>query len=362
MSVRYAATFNDGRSAAQRDVSVELVAAGLRVVAVDGLFDELWPTADLRLIDDWLGADAARIARISDAEARLSLRGPGVRDALIAHVPDLRQARRRNVWRTLGVVGGSIAVIVALFALFWFALPLVARPLAQYIPERYVERLGQVLERQVFDRFPSCANDAGQAALERLVQRLVAAAPRPVNIRVRVIRRPLVNALATPGGRIYVFAGLIDAAGSGEEVAGVLAHEIAHEVHRHGIEAAVRYVFVSSVLSVVTGGETTIATAAAWAGEQLLQFAYSRDAEAEADRTALEILKKAGIRSDGFAAFFGRLEKVEQRRSRIPTYLRTHPPSSERRSVAEQAAGQGGPAMSEEDWRAIRALCRANGG
>ena len=115
-------------------------------------------------------------------------------------------------------------------------------------------------------------------------------------------------------------------------------------------------------VSKLDSSETTIATAAAWAGEQLLQFAYSRDAEAEADRTALEILKKAGIRSDGFAAFFGRLEKVEQRRSPIPTYLRTHPPSSERRSVAEQAAGQGGPAMSDGDWRAIRALCRANGG
>ena len=358
----YAATLNDGRSAAQREVSVELAAGGLRIVSAGGGIDELWPAADLRLIDDWLGADAARITRLSDADIRLSLRGPGVREAIIAHTPGLRHARRRNVWRTLGIVGGALAVVLALFALLWFVLPLVARPLAQYIPERYVERLGQVLERQVFDRLPSCANDAGQAALERLIQRLVAAAPRKVNVRVRVIRRPIVNALATPGGRIYVFAGLLDAAGSGEEIAGVLAHEIAHEVHRHGIEAAVRYVFVSSVLSVVTGGETTIATAAAWAGEQLLQFAYSREAESEADRTALEILKKAGIRSDGFAAFFGRLERVEQRRSRIPTYLRTHPPSGERRSAAERAAGQGGPAMSDDDWRAIRAVCRATNG
>ncbi len=358
----YAATLNDGRSAAQRGVSVELVAGGLRIVPAGGAPEALWPTADLRLIDDWLGADAARIARLSDADARLSLRGPGVRDALIAHAPGLRHARRRNIWRTLGIVGGSLAVVLALFALLWFVLPLVARPLAQYIPERYVDRLGQMLESQVFDRFPACANDAGAAALDRLRQRLVAAAPRQVEIRVRVIRRPIVNALATPGGRIYVFAGLIDAAGSGDEIAGVLAHEIAHEVHRHGIEAAVRYVFVSSLLSVVTGGEATIATAAAWAGEQLLHFAYSREAEAEADRTALEILKKAGIRSGGFAAFFARLERIEQRRSRIPAYLSTHPSSGERRSAVERAVGEGGPAMNDDDWRAIRAVCRASNG
>ena len=88
-------------------------------------------------------------------------------------------------------------------------------------------------------------------------------------------------------------------------------------------------------------------------------LAYEYDDQFDKALTAFRKAREQDPTEDMYAR---EIEKVEQRRSRIPTYLRTHPPSSERRSVAEQAAGQGGPAMSEGDWRAIRALCRANGG
>ena len=114
-----------------------------------------------------------------------------------------------------------------------------------------------------------------------------------------VLKDRSVNAFAAPGGHVVVLSGLIDEAKSGDEVAGVLAHEIAHVIHRHPMESLVRAMGLA-VLAEALSGDGLGGTAAML----LAVTAYSREAEAEADATAVALLEGSrGLRSVGLDRF-----------------------------------------------------------
>src|SRR4029077_5483171 len=99
-----------------------------------------------------------------------------------------------------------------------------------------------LLERGQHDRF-ECGEGASapsRAALDTLVRRLEAAAGLPVPVRAAVVRRSEANAIALPGGRVYVFEGLIDKAETPDELAGVIAHEMGHIAHRDGVRSVMQ--------------------------------------------------------------------------------------------------------------------------
>src|SRR5207245_7241326 len=85
----------------------------------------------------------------------------------------------------------------------------------------------------------------GRAALGRLIGKLEAAAALPIRLDAKVVRRADSNAVALPGGRIYLFEGLIDKSERVDELAGVLAHEIGHVAHRDGTRAILQSAGIS---------------------------------------------------------------------------------------------------------------------
>jgi predicted Zn-dependent protease len=156
-----------------------------------------------------------------------------------------------------------------------------------------------------------------------------------------LMRDPQINAFALPGGFIGVHTGLIMAAQSESEMAGVLAHEISHVTQRHiarminnqqstqWMEIAALAVAILASRSNSQMGEAAAAIGSALVVQQQLNF--SRDFEREADRIGLQLLEKSGFDPQGMAQFFERL----QRATRIydggaPSYLRTHPVTFER--------------------------------
>jgi predicted Zn-dependent protease len=200
----------------------------------------------------------------------------------------------------------------------------------------------------------TCTGPVGQEALRRLSQRLIDAG-NPAAIDVRVVADPRVNAFAVPSGHVVIFQGLIDAAASPDEVAGVLAHEVSHVLNRHPQRAIVRYAGLAMLGSALFG-DTNLAALA----PVLLTLSYSRSFEREADESALLLLDRAGIDGGGLAAFFTRLERSRAGGgafARGLEYLSTHPPSDERRRNAEQHRHDGAAAMTPSEWRALRAIC-----
>ncbi|MDR2881808.1 MAG: M48 family metalloprotease, partial [Azoarcus sp.] len=179
-------------------------------------------------------------------------------------------------------------------------------------------QLGEEIMREV-RRDPSWLNDPEvEEYINRLGQRLVAASDDPGRaFEFFVIKNGMLNAFALPGGYIGVHSGLILAAQSESELAGVLGHEIGHVTQRHiaqlvGKQKQAMVVMLASILAAIAAGDSRVAEAAVVsgvAGAQQAQLAYSRDFEREADRIGLQTLEAAGFDVRGMAGFFERLQR-----------------------------------------------------
>lgn len=179
--------------------------------------------------------------------------------------------------------------------------------------------------------------------LNGLGDRLVAASSASYRqFEFFVVRDPSINAFALPGGFIGVHTGLISAARSESELAGVLAHEIAHVTQNHiarmvdsqrGVAlsslAALAVAILASRSNNANVTEAVIATTQAMSMQHQLDF--TREHEREADRIGLQTLSASGYDPAGMATFFERLQAHGRLyESQAPAYLRTHPLTHER--------------------------------
>ncbi len=156
-----------------------------------------------------------------------------------------------------------------------------------------------------------------------------------------VVRDPQINAFALPGGFIGIHTGLILAAQSESEVAGVVAHEVAHVTQRHIARMinqqgqnqlmSLAALAVAILASRANSQVTEAAIAFGQAGVIQNQLNFTRDNEREADRVGLQLLDKAGFDPRGMAVFFERLQRATRvYEGGAPSYLRTHPLTYER--------------------------------
>ena len=192
-------------------------------------------------------------------------------------------------------------------------------------------------------------------------QRLSGASDRPQqSFTFFLLRDRQINAFATLGGYIGMNAGLILSAEREDEMAGVLAHEIAHVTQQHvlrGAEKAQRDslpILLATLGAIIAaqqaGGNSTgdATSAAVMTGLGLLQqrqIDYTRDNEAEADRVGIRNLSRSGYDPEAMADFFQTLQSVVRmnqgdERARAPSYLQTHPVTLTRISEARERAAK----------------------
>ena len=223
------------------------------------------------------------------------------------------------------------------------------------VPVSMEEQLGQAAALQLNDSPP--ADPRLQAFAEQLVARLAATRPdQPYRFQVEVRDDPQVNAFAAPGGYVVVYTGLIAAAERPEEVAGVLAHELAHVLRRHTIRTLVTRLGVAALIGMLFDPSAELANLQALLS--LADLTYSRAHEADADAVGVTLLHDAGIDPAPLADFFDRLAQDELS---VPALLSTHPASDARRDTLAGLAAEL-PARRYEpldvDWEALRALAR----
>ncbi|MEE8187596.1 MAG: M48 family metallopeptidase [Kiloniellales bacterium] len=355
----YAGSYNDGQTAARHEVSVTLEAEGLRIDAAEGQRLEFWPYGELCLVDEILAGRPLRLKCGERGEARLTVDDHRILAELSPHAPQLRPGRTRvGVLRALvlGLAGAAVLGLVV-----WIVLPRMARLAAQWIPVSWEEALGERVLAQTVEIFSLmeegearfCAAGPGRAALDGLTDRLAAAGRSPYRFRVLVLDMKIPNAFALPGGYVVLFRGLIEEAQGPEEVAGILAHEMGHVMHRHGTQMLIRNMGLGILLELGGAGDGVLGTL----GETLVGLSYSREAEAEADTAALDLLRETGIGAQGLAAFFERLREKGFNMEGALQLLSTHPSHESRARLFEGAAGGGGPGMSPADWEALQGIC-----
>ena len=189
--------------------------------------------------------------------------------------------------------------------------------------------------------------------VNRVGQNLVRNSDAQVPFTIKVIDSDVVNAFALPGGFFYVNSGLILHADEESELAGVMAHEIAHVCARHGTKQATKgdIIQIASIPAMIFIPYT-------WAGYALYQgmnfmipvtfLKFSRDAEREADYLGLQYMYKAGYDPNAFVAFFEKVEADEKKQpGTIPKVFSTHPPTPDRIEATQKEIATILPAREE---------------
>ncbi len=212
--------------------------------------------------------------------------------------------------------------------------------------------LGRQSALEVEKQLPMLNDASTNAYLNRIIARLAAVAPgAKYPYRIKAVNDVEINAFALPGGPMYVNRGLIDAARSEAELAGVLAHEMSHVALRHGTHQASKAYLTKSGLGILgglfgkRGGNTSqIVNTIGGVGLNAVFLKFSRDDEYQADATGTEMMARAGYDPNAMATFFEQLRARQTREpGKLDTFFSSHPAAADREARIRQQARTLGP-------------------
>ena len=213
--------------------------------------------------------------------------------------------------------------------LIWQGIPLLLSGVLRLVPVSWEEQMGRAVVAGMTRTDPVCTDIATRELVSKVLARLEESMPKtPYHFDVQVLRNPLVNAMAAPGGHIIVYSGLIERMDSAEQLAAVLAHEMQHVVQRHSMKGVVRAIGLQTFLSLVLGDVGMLGDLAG----NLTVLQFMRADEESADDAALQTILRAGIAPAEMQKAFENLARPEKGESRAGSlkYLSTHPPLAER--------------------------------
>lgn len=204
-------------------------------------------------------------------------------------------------------------------------------------------RMGRQIETELNQQLPIVHDRAIQQRIERIGQRIVAqTSMADLPWSFHVVADDAINAFNTPGGNVYVHTGLINAVSDESELAGVMAHEVAHGVARHATQQMSKAYGINVGASILLGGNPgMIEQLAAQVAAGGVMARFSRDDEREADRLGVRYLAAAGYDPYGLARFFEKLLEQERRRpGALAQFFSTHPLTEERVEEARRHANR----------------------
>jgi hypothetical protein len=366
-------TFYDGLTSDRHEVAVELDGDAVRISAPDGAMLAQWRFADISPL-----ATPAGVLRVgltdAKAAARLEIHDQALAAALLARANPSNRTGLTDRRTRVKVVAYSLAAIATLVGGAIWGVPLLADRIAPYLPIALEMRLGAMIDMQVRDVLDTSASGkpfecgggdaaqgsapkalAGRAAMAKLVGTLEGAAALPLPLRALVVRRSEVNAITLPGGRIYVFDGLLAKAKSVDEVGGVLGHEIGHVAHRDGtksvLEAAGLSLLFGMLLGDFTGGGAVVIAA-----RTVLSTSFSRAAEAAADEFGANLMYKVGADPHALGVF---LVRISGPAIAAPHFLLDHPEAQVRADAINRVPQPSSmkALLTPAEWDALKSIC-----
>ncbi len=206
-------------------------------------------------------------------------------------------------------------------------------------------QLGMDVDVEIKHRFRLITDPVVTGFLHDLGQQIVAGVePQPFVYRFQIVEAPQLNAFAVPGGYIYFHSATLLEAGSVDELAAVMAHEVAHVNKRHLAHRRQERQIPSLLTQAALIGASVASQNAAplitgMAINVAVDLHYSREDETESDRLGAVYASRAGFEPGEAAHFFGRiLAKQAQYPNNIPPYLFSHPNVAERIATVEEQA------------------------
>ena len=321
----------DGKTADKQAVEIQLLHEGLKITTKTGAVF-LWPYQEIRQTQGFYRDEPVQLERggkipeiliIQDHEFLTSLHHFTPKAAKRFHNPALRGLRLRL---TLYAAVGIIAVGV--FFYIW-GIPLLAKAITPHIPLKWEKGMGDSILSMVAPEENRCNNNELQQAVDEIVARLSAADPDPYAFKVFMVKSPVFNAVALPGGNIVVFGGLLEKAESPESLAAVLAHEMQHIKKRHVTKRIIEDSSTGLIISAVSGDVTGSMLYGVKIARNLAMLSYSRQDEEEADAGGIKMLIAANLDPQAMISFF-EIMKENNSKFKMPQYLSTHPDTAER--------------------------------
>ena len=341
-----AGAFLDGLRPVRRKVELSADAAMLRITEGDGAELARWPLEEVRRLEKRGAAEIfGREGEKDIGPERLELVDADAIALLAAACPRLDVKPRSARGSLVRMVGYGALALCSLAGILLVGIPLMADRLGPLVPASVEASIGRATDAQLrlllrrSDRRFECEGPAGRAALDALTARLIDGVPFLLPPRVAVLDIAIPNAVALPGGRIYLFRGLIARATHPDEVVSVLAHELGHIHARHSMRAVLQVGSTSFIAGLVFG-DFAGAGAIALVTRSLLNAGYSRENERDADRFAVEVMQRVGGDARALARILARITREEGDESQRGqqsqrSYFDSHPITPDRAAAIE---------------------------
>jgi len=355
------AAYLDGRSAARQRATVRIGRVALEITLAGTNTRLLWPYREIRQTQGTYAGEHVRLERGGELSEALLVQDVAFLRAVRETAPEARfHDPRRRRFRVGLVFIALVAAVGLALGIYFFALPAAAGLVASRVPVKWEAKLGDAILEHVASE-TRCEDRARQARIDALAAAVLKPVqPTPYTFRIAVVDSETVNAIAAPGGAIIVFRGLLERADSAEELAGVLAHEFQHVLHRHATRAIFQQASAGVLMAAIVGDVSAIVAFGLEGARMLGDLSMSRQAEAEADRDGMRMLHDAGIDTAGMVAFFEKLTRREEDPGR-GRYLMSHPAPRERlaamRALSAQWPRPATRLMSDDDWKDVRKMC-----
>ena len=309
------------------DVSVGLTLSGLQLRAGGYNDEQLFlehPAQPGWTINSSDHAILPQLAAIADPLLREQIRAVSRRKTSVAS-------------RFLVATGIFMAVVVGSVLLLFSQKSRLARMAANHVPISVEEQFGDAVFQSVQQQTKIIEDPKWTAQLNAVTARLLPAITNSgYKFQFHVAEASELNAFAIPGGHVVVHTGLLQAVKRPEELAGVLAHEMAHVTQRHSLRNLIEALGLSLIVQMIFGDASGLVAAASQGSEALLRQKFSRDTEREADDVGWDTLVAANIDPRGMIEFFRTMQTEIARNPAAAaadgslSFLSTHPATAER--------------------------------
>ena len=334
----------DGQSSKPHSVEVRKQAAGIKIVGDDGAINKHWLYVDISS-ESFATGDKVLLSYGTFPHERLELNGAGARPILTL-VGD-QESQVKSIYHLITqtggvrlVVGGLVVLLTVLYTYAVHLSPWIGERAVALLPPSVEARAGQVM----YNNMDLLVDKDADKSL--LLEEFYAACgfESPYDIRIDYATQDVVNAFAIPGGQIVIYEGLIESTESWDELAALIAHELAHVNERHSFKQIARSVSSYFLFAVLTGDVAGASSVVLDNATQVYQLSNNRAHETEADLVGLAYLRAAQIRPSAMYDLFTRLQSETQRlESEIEDktsykvdieasmeYFQTHPATSNR--------------------------------
>lgn len=326
--------FSDGLSAKQYACTISIQDNALHLKVEGYAYPELvWEMA--QIVNCQINANRLIIKYGSYPHLTLECSGPEV------HAIYERWAAGKPIQRAEGIVyKGRTRLALGLTALFigvllfcyFILLPWAGEKAAAIVPRETEVEMGN----SIADVFTSNYNiqDSATILANAFLSKLQTGSD--YNVTLTVLESEDINAFAVPGGKIFIYSGIIEGMESYEELVALIGHELTHVEKQHSLKSICRSIASGLVITTMFGDITGISSAVVAQADQFKQLSYSRELEMEADNTGFDWMLKNRVNPIGMRDLLTMLKEEGHKMPGMMKYLSTHPETQARIDNVEQ--------------------------